>query len=327
MAKILITGSSGFVGWNAVRYFVERGHDVVAGFHTLPHYLHKVAGCQPVPLELTERDATSEVVARFQPSLIIHAAALARPQRDSDPTQVYRFNVDGTENIARGARQFGIPLVYISTDLVYPENAGRCDESTPVAPSGANSYSRSKLEGEARVMGRLERWIIIRPSLMYGDGTPRSNSFSQFIDGNWKNGRPAPLFTDQFRSFLYVGDLLSAIEVAALQRACWNEIFVCGGAERMSRGEFGLRYAAAMGVDPGMCRLMRADELPGYVGGPSDIAIDPARLRGIGWNPRPHEVCFAEMIAGRAQAIVEEQSLPPNGRRESCSENQSSEQA
>jgi dTDP-4-dehydrorhamnose reductase len=306
MAKILITGSSGFVGWNAVRYFVERGHDVVAGFHTLPHYLHKVAGCQPVLLELTDGGATSEVVARFQPSLIVHAAALARPQRDSDVSQLYNVNVVGTENLASSAGRLGIPLVYISTDLVYPDNVGRCDESTPVVPSGANSYAATKLLGEQRVAEILAHWIIIRPSLMYGNGTPRSNSFSQFIDGRWDTGEPAPLFIDQFRSFLYVGDLCRAIDVAALQRECWNEIFVCGGAERISRGEFGLRYAAALGVDPGMCQLMRASDLAGYVGGPSDIAIDSAKLRGIGWSPRVHEECFTEMIALRSQITVED---------------------
>jgi len=68
---ILITGGSGFVGWNAVRYFAGRGNDVVATFHTFPHYLHKVDGCQPVPLDLADGGAIDRVVARFQPHIIM----------------------------------------------------------------------------------------------------------------------------------------------------------------------------------------------------------------------------------------------------------------
>jgi dTDP-4-dehydrorhamnose reductase len=300
MKRILITGAAGFFGWNAVRYFARRGFDVVAGFHTLPHYLHNVADCQPVALDIADGTVTEEVVTRFQPNLILHAAALARPQLDNDSEQVYAVNVRGTEYLATVASREGIPLVYISTDLVYAADAGVCNEETPIDPSSANSYAETKALGEERVRECLDKWIIIRSALMYGNSSPRSGGFNGFIDSKWQAGEAAPLFIDQFRTLLYVDDLCRAVEHVALTRETWNELYVCGGAERLSRGEFGLRYADACGVDPSMCRLMRSTELEGYIGGPSDITLDSTKLRATGWMPRSTDQALREMIQERA---------------------------
>jgi dTDP-4-dehydrorhamnose reductase len=296
---ILITGASGFVGWNAVRHFTDRGHDVVATFHTFPHYLHQVDGCQPVPLDLADGAAIEQVVARFQPDVILHAAALARPQQSGNEAELRAINVDATERLARAAARAGSALVYISTDLVYPAFAGLCDEETPVGPSGAGGYSASKLLGENRVRAAGGRWIILRATLMFGQGTPRSNSFSQFIDRNWERGNRAPLFSDQYRSLLYVGDLVRAMEQVAITTPTWNELFVCGGPERISRAEFGLRYADACGVSRAMCDVMRSGDLAGYVGGGSDIWFECAKLRSTGWAPRTIEESFVEMMTLR----------------------------
>ncbi|MEP7218739.1 MAG: sugar nucleotide-binding protein [Bacteroidota bacterium] len=296
---ILITGGSGFVGWNAVRYFVGRGQDVVATFHTFPHYLHKVAGCRPIPLDFAERDATDQVVARFQPDIIIHTAALARPQEIPSADLLTAINVDATAQLARAAAERDIPFLFLSTDLVFSSNPGLRTESSQTAPSGAGGYADSKLAAESAVRAAGGRWIIIRPTLMFGNGTPRSNSFSQFLDRKWAAGQRAPLFTDQRRSFLYVGDLITAIDRVAIENPVANEIFLCGGEEHLSRADFGLRYADACRIDRAMCDPMRADQLPGYAGGASDIALDCSKLRATGWRPRGIADAFAEMLRER----------------------------
>jgi len=296
---ILITGASGFVGWNAVRHFAGSGHDVVATYRSFPHYLHQVAGCQPTPLDMADGSAIGTMVARFQPNFILHAAALARPQQINGSDELYAVNAQGTGHLARAAASHDIPIVYLSTDLIYPSDAGRCDENSPVDPSGAGEYSRSKLLGEQALRDEGGRWTIIRPSLIFGNGTPRSNSFTQFMDRMWDSGQQAPLFTDQYRTFLYVGDLIRAIEQVAVLEPRWNETFVCGGPERLSRADFGVRYATATGRDVSACRRMRACELEGYVGGPSDISLDTTKLRSTGWEPRSLEISFTEMLRER----------------------------
>lgn len=297
--RLLITGGSGFVGWNAVRYFADRGHRVLATYCTFSHYLHRVAGLEPVQLDLMDGSAIDRVVARFQPHIILHAAALARPQEGHGADRFTAVNVDGTDRLARAAAGCGAFVVYLSTDLVYDSNAGRCDEGTPVNPSGAGAYSRSKLLGEEAVRAAGAPWAVLRCSLMFGDGTPRSNSFSQFLDRAWDERTPAPVFSDQFRSMLYVGDVPRAVEAVAMGTAPRDQLYVCGGPERLSRAEFALRYADAVDVPRSLCRVMRADELDGYVGGASDIALDTSKLQGTGWRPASLADAFARMLRGR----------------------------
>src|SRR5687768_5445933 len=101
--RLLITGGTGFVGWNAVRYFVERGVDVVVTYRSLPHYLQKADDCPAVALDLADPQAIERVVARFQPSIILHTAAITRPQDAIDPARLFATNVTATACLADAA--------------------------------------------------------------------------------------------------------------------------------------------------------------------------------------------------------------------------------
>ena len=297
--RLLITGASGFVGWNAVRYFVERGIDVVASYRSLPHYLHKAGDCPAVELDLADAQAIDRVVARFQPSVILHTAAITRPQLATDPAELTTVNVDATAHLAKVAARYDAGIVFLSTDLVYPNNVGRCDESTPTSPSGAGAYSRSKLDAENAIRASSARAIILRPTLMFGDGPPRANSFSMFIEGKWSSGEPAPLFTDQYRSFLFVEDLCSAVETVTRQHEAWGELFVCGGPETISRAAFGERFAAALGVDRTRIAPLTVSQLEGYIGCAGRIDVDSSKLRSLGWRPHAIEDAVALMLRRR----------------------------
>ncbi|MGE3801995.1 MAG: NAD-dependent epimerase/dehydratase family protein, partial [Candidatus Kapaibacterium sp.] len=268
--KLLITGASGFVGWNAVRYFVDRGFYVQPTFHSLSHYLqnHTERVRIPVQLSVQDGDAVVEVVSRFQPDFILHAAALARPQAAHPPDVLHQVNVLGTQYIARAATSVNAHLVFLSTDFLYPSNAGLVNEESLVDASCVG-YARSKLEAEEEVRLHANRWTIIRPTNMFGIGTDSSNCFTQFLDRKWEAGEEAPVFSDQIRSFLYVDDLLSAVEHIIARGSTQSQTFVCGGREALTRASFALRYATFIGVDPSLCNVVESHQLAGYIGGSS----------------------------------------------------------
>lgn len=283
----MVTGASGFVGWNAARYFARRRYDVVATYGSLPHYLHNVDGARIVQMDLLNDTSVGDAVSRFQPSCILHCAAKARPQRDTDESELVKVNAAGTARLASHAARYHIPIIYLSTDLVYPANAGLVDAATPARP--ATSYGLSKLMGEEELRRQAHAWVIIRSTLMYGQGTGRSNSFSQFLDRHWDRGESAPVFTDQYRPFLFVNDLLDAVELLLRHPGAWYDVHLCGGPERLSRFEFAVRYAHARGVDPCLVQPLTASQLKGYIGGASNIDLDTTSLRQLGWQPRTVE--------------------------------------
>lgn len=295
--KIFITGGSGFFGWNATRYFSRGGHDVLATFLTSDraHYLQTVAARQPVRLNVADRSAVEDALGGFRPDIIIHAAALAKPQEHRDPQAMHRVNVQGARNVADAAKQIGAGLVYISSDLVYPPDAGRVNEQTPITAGLQSAYGLSKLQGEQQVLSSGSRCIVLRPALMYGGGPESTNSFWQFITRCWRDGKPAPLFLDQFRSFVYVMDVCNAIGILTGNDNAWGNVFVCGGPEPVSRAEFGYRLARHSGVPDQMIRALRTEELPDYTGTPGNITLDSARLGALGWQPMTLEAAFDRM--------------------------------
>lgn len=294
-SRILVIGASGFVGWNAVRRYCARGNTVGATFLTRTHYLHSVPDCVPLRLDITEGSAVEAAVSRFQPTLVLHLAARARPQLDTDPDELARVNVDGTAHVARACALHGIPLVYLSTDIVYPDNAGLCNESSRVEPARAAPYAASKLRAEEAVRSLAPRHAILRPSIIYGAYGGETGGFARFLDESWSRGERASVFTDQVRSFLYVGDLLDAID-AVVGGEMLNDLYLVGGAEALTRAEFARRYALYRGLDPELVLApMCASELAGYKGDRSDIRLDTGRLRSLGWSPHSVEETFAMM--------------------------------
>ena len=91
---------------------------------------------------------------------IIHAAAFTSPPKiDKDPLEALDVNIVGTANVVKLCIEFGLRLIYISTDYVFKGDAGDYKETDPVYP--VNKYAWSKLGGECAV--RLyDKSLIIR---------------------------------------------------------------------------------------------------------------------------------------------------------------------
>jgi CDP-paratose 2-epimerase len=135
--KILITGSSGLIGSEAVRYFDRRGASVYgidnnmrADFFgpegdttwTLRHLRENCRRFTHSALDIRDRQAMCRVFEDIRPDLIIHCAA--QPSHDlakSRPFDDFDVNAGGTLNLLEATRQHVPEAVFIlmSTNKVY----------------------------------------------------------------------------------------------------------------------------------------------------------------------------------------------------------------
>ena len=135
--KVLITGSSGLIGSEAVRYFDRRGSQVYgidnnmrADFFgpggdttwTLRHLQETCRNFEHRRLDIRDRAAMSRVFEDTRPDLIIHCAA--QPSHDlakSRPFDDFDVNAGGTLNLLEATRQHVPDSVFIlmSTNKVY----------------------------------------------------------------------------------------------------------------------------------------------------------------------------------------------------------------
>ena len=109
-------------------------------------------------MDITNLDEVVRRVEDFKPDYFIHSAAYTRPMRkhQDNPGISIETNIIGTANVALACMRYGVKMIYISTDYVYPGTEGDYKETDPVSPylgnnDGITKYGWSKLGGEAAV--------------------------------------------------------------------------------------------------------------------------------------------------------------------------------
>lgn len=96
------------------------------------------------------KDVDKEVKG-FSPDYFVHTAAITRPMsiHEDSPSKSINTNIIGSSNVSSICVKYGVKLIYISTDYVYPGSSGDYEETDGVLPF--TNYGWSKLGGECAV--------------------------------------------------------------------------------------------------------------------------------------------------------------------------------
>jgi UDP-glucuronate 4-epimerase len=135
MAKYLVTGAAGFIGFHVARRLLERG-DQVVGLDNLNDYYEvqlkqdRLAQLEPLPgfqfakLDIADRDGFLTHYVESAPDVVIHLAAQAGVRYSlQNPFAYIDSNLVGFANILEACRHHGCRhLVYASSSSVYGAN-------------------------------------------------------------------------------------------------------------------------------------------------------------------------------------------------------------
>ncbi len=272
-STLLITGGSGFLGWNLARQ-AAKSYDVsfTYGRHpvAIPH-------CREYHLDLHDHHQIEDVIKDIAPDAIIHTAALANADVcEKRRTVAYDVNVAATERIAQCAEDLNCRLVYISTDLVFDGQRGNYAEQD--RPNPLNYYAQSKLLGEKAVKAVNSNYLIMRTALMYGQGNGIHGSFLEWMHRSLQSQQPVSLFTDQYRTPLFVGDAGHAL-LEIMERSAGNDTFHLGGGQRLNRYEFGEIFTHIFGYDPALLRPVTMHDVPSNAARGADCSLNSAKIQ------------------------------------------------
>jgi len=196
--KILVTGSSGMLG-------VDLCNRLSSDYEVVELDVKKATNS--IRCDISNKDNTIKSIREAKADLIIHTAAWTDVDGcEKDPDRVRKINIDGTENIALSAKEFKIPLIYISTDFVF-DGKKRAPYTEKDQPNPESVYARSKLEGEKRV-AKLEKFLILRTGWLYGKN---GKNFVSAILEAAKNKKELKVVNDQTGSPTYTKDFAEAI--------------------------------------------------------------------------------------------------------------------
>ena len=171
--KLLVTGSSGFLGRYVVAEALRRGHQVRALVRPVAVTVaSEQSNLEVVRADLRDRRTLAEVVAGVD--AVLHLAAV----KQGDLYVQLAGTVVATENLLAAMSQSKVNrLVAVSTIAVYDYLQipfyGRLDESTPIEhdPERRETYTQSKLQQE-KVIQRYASdnsldLTILRPGVIY----------------------------------------------------------------------------------------------------------------------------------------------------------------
>lgn len=205
--KVLVTGSSGFVGSHLVASLLAAGLQV------------RAAGRRPPASPGAEFCALPDVRAADWQSLVsgadavVHLAAVAHA-RGIDETRLRETNYEPVRALCRalGPEQ---SLLFVSSIRAVVGPSAAQDVTDDTAPHPVCAYGRWKLRAEQAAQALHSRSIILRPSAMYGAGTKHNLARLAFAAS-----LPLPL---------PVGGLVAPRSFASVQNVCGAVLFLLRG--------------------------------------------------------------------------------------------------
>jgi len=270
--KVLLTGASGFLGFNLMSLLKTE-------FELYGTYCANrppIEGYRLIKLDVTSPENVKEVLETIEPEVIIHAAAKADVDFcESNHDVSFGVNVRGSENLVKQAELIGARFIYLSTDLVFDGEDG--DYSEDDNPNPTSFYGATKLEAEKRVLNLSQKALVLRLSLLYGDRGHSNVGFVYRLLESLKTGKSFRLFTDQYRTPLYLEDLADALREITLDTSV-SGLYHLGGPERVSRWEFGQVLAEVFGFSQKLLLPIKMEDLPEMLTRPRDCSLNSSRL-------------------------------------------------
>lgn len=225
--KILVTGSSGFVGSRTCARLEAAGHDVIRVSRS-----NKPGSRSEYLLDIAEKEEFARMNDIQQLDAIVHCAGIAHRFERISREKFWRVNVEGAKNVAEFAARKGVRrFVHLSSVLVYGMPTSNRPVRDDQTPAPADAYASSKLAGEMTVADVCSsagiELTILRPVPIIGEGS-RGNvaRLIRAIDRkrfHWiGDGRNQ-------RSFVYVDDVAAAVDTALSMQRGSATLNVTGG--------------------------------------------------------------------------------------------------
>lgn len=296
--RTLITGAGGFVGphlCSAIRHAIGPRLELVPTSQACEQ--HPNLGALPA-LDITDKSAVAETIARLSPDCVVHLAGIAAPVAASaDWRKAWHVHVEGTLNIAHAILTHAphCILIFVGSGQVYGHSARAgtpLDEETLLAP--VDDYGVTKAAADLALGALAQRGLrVIRMRPFNHTGPGQTEDF--FIPSvamqiaRIEAGVQPPVIRvgnlTAERDFLHVADVAEAYALAIRHSAELPSGTIMNIASGipvsmqavMDRLTGASRVAITVERDPAR---LRASDLPRIVG-------DASRARRLlGWQPR-----------------------------------------
>lgn len=231
--KVFISGASGLIGSNCLRYFREKGWDVIGS-----HFSFSTE--QTVYFNTLDwSDSNNFDLDGFAPNVIVHCGALTHVDYcETHEEESYNQTVQSTINLAQYAAETGALMILLSTDYVFDGKKGPYSEDAK--PHPLNVYGRHKLRAEQLLRRITEKHLILRVTNVYGEELRKKNFVARIIQ-QVEEGKELQLKLphDQYASPTNAWDIARAMYELVTHNK--RGIYHIGGTDYMNRVSLALK--------------------------------------------------------------------------------------
>jgi dTDP-4-dehydrorhamnose reductase len=292
--RILITGSNGLLGQALVANLLARKIDFLAtslGENRNPD----CANDSYESLNITDERAVDVLIDRYQPTAIIHTAAMTNVDLCEKEVENCRIlNIQSTEYLFDAARLNSIHFQLLSTDFVFDGEKGNYKETDEVGPLSV--YAKSKVEAEnLLIFSDYTNWSIVRTIIVYGRGHNLSRgNIILWAKEQLEAGKQIKIVNDQFRSPTFAPDLAEGCVLIIENDE--TGIFHLSGPECFSIFEIVTKIAQFWKLDQNLIEPAETNSLAQTAGRPPKTGFNLSKARSkLGYDPKTLEESFEEL--------------------------------
>lgn len=291
MKTILVTGGSGFILSNFIRYMLNKYDYRIINLDDLT-YAGRLENTRDlesnsryifVKGNICNRELVGQLVQKAD--FVINGAAETHVDRSIvDAGSFVSTDVLGTYTMIEACRKYGVEkYIQISTDEVYGSiEHGAFTEKDKIEPN--SPYSASKAGADMLVRSYMVTHnlpaVITRSSNNYGPFQYPEKIIPLFIT-NLIRGKKVPVYGDgrNVRDWLYVMDNCAGIDTV-LHEGETGEVYNIGGQQELSNLELTKTILEIMGRDDSWIEFVEDRK-----GHDRRYALDITKIKKLGWSP------------------------------------------
>jgi UDP-glucuronate 4-epimerase len=227
--KILITGSSGFIGFHLARKLLKKGIEV-HGYDSLNNYydvklkkdrnkiLEKYKNFSFTKSKLENKKTLEKTFNKFKPNIVIHLAAQAGVRYSLKNPDVYlETNILGTFNIIKIAKKIKVKhLIIGSSSSVYGANKKIPFQEIDKTDHQVSFYAATKKSTESLAHSYSSLWrlpvTMLRFFTVYGPWGRPDMAYFKFTK-KILTGKKIDIYNKgkMFRDYTYIDDIVDGI--------------------------------------------------------------------------------------------------------------------